>query len=53
MRDDSELILNYEKRIQDLMLTIQKQERDISYKEEEVKSIKHIARDVAEYYFRS
>lgn len=48
MRDDSDLILEYEKRIQDLMLTIQKQERDISYKEEEIKSIKNIARDVAE-----
>lgn len=46
--DDSEMIMHYEKRIGDLMLTLQKQERDILYKDEEIKSIKNIARDVAE-----
>jgi hypothetical protein len=40
--------MDYEKRISDFMLTIQKQERDILYKDEEIKSIKNIARDVAE-----
>lgn len=38
----------YEKRIADMMMTMQKQERDILYKDEELKSIKNIARDVAE-----
>jgi hypothetical protein len=42
------MIMHYEKRIGDLMLTMQKQERDILYKDEEIKSIKNIARDVAE-----
>jgi SMC interacting uncharacterized protein involved in chromosome segregation len=46
--DDSEMIMNYEKRIAEMLMTIQKQERDILYKEEEIKSIKNIARDVAE-----
>lgn len=46
--DDSKMIMHYEKRIGDLMLTMQKQERDILYKDEEIKSIKNIARDVAE-----
>lgn len=46
--DDSEMIMNYETRISDLMLTIQKQERDIAYKEVEFNSIKNIAREVAE-----
>ena len=46
--DDSEMIMHYEKRIGDLMMTMQKQERDILYKDEEIKSIKNIARDVAE-----
>lgn len=46
--DDSEMILTYEKRISELMMTLQKQERDILYKDEEIKSIKNIARDVAE-----
>jgi len=38
----------YEKRIAEMMMTMQKQERDILYKDEELKSIKNIARDVAE-----
>ena len=46
--DDSEMIMNYEKRIADMLMTIQKQERDILYKEEEHKSVKNIARDLAE-----
>ncbi len=46
--DDSELIMSYEKRIAEMLLTIQKQERDILYKDEEIKSVKNIARDVAE-----
>jgi hypothetical protein len=29
-------------------MTIQKQERDIAYKEEEIRSVKNIAREVAE-----
>ena len=39
----------YEKRIDELLLTIQKQERDLVYFEEEVKSIKKIAMEAAEY----
>jgi hypothetical protein len=31
-----------------MLMTIQKQERDILYKDEEIKSIKNIARDLAE-----
>jgi hypothetical protein len=46
--DDSELILGYEKRIQDMMMTLQKQERETLFKDEEIKSIKKIAGDVAE-----
>ena len=46
--DDSEMIMNYEKRIAEMLMTIQKQERDILYKDEEIKSIKNIARDLAE-----
>ena len=42
------MILNYERRIADLLMNIQKQERDLLYKDEEIKSIKNIARDVAE-----
>ena len=45
--DDSEMITNYEKRIAEMLMTIQKQERDILYKNEEIRSIKNIARDVA------
>ena len=40
--------MNYEKRIAEMLMTIQKQERDILYKDEEIKSIKNIARDLAE-----
>lgn len=46
--DDSDLILSYERRLQEMLLTVQKQERDILYKEEEIRSIKNIARDLAE-----
>lgn len=46
--DDSEMIMQYEKRIAEMLMTIQKQERDILYKDEEIKSIKNIARDLAE-----
>jgi hypothetical protein len=46
--DDSEMIMNYEKSIAEMLMTIQKQERDILYKDEEIKSIKNIARDLAE-----
>ena len=38
----------YEKRISEMALTIQKQDRDISYKDEEIRSIKNIAREMAE-----
>lgn len=48
LSDDSNLIMVYEKRIADMMMTMHKQERDILYKDEELKSIKNIARDVAE-----
>ena len=48
LSDDSNLIMVYEKRIAEMMMTMQKQERDILYKDEELKSIKNIARDVAE-----
>lgn len=41
------MIINYEKRIQELMLNMQKLERDLSYKEEEIKNVKNIARDTA------
>jgi hypothetical protein len=43
--------MQYEKKISDLTLEIQKMERDINFKDEELKSIKSIARDVAEYAF--
>jgi hypothetical protein len=46
--DDSEMIMQYEKRIAEMLMTIQKQERDILYKDEENRSIKNIARDLAE-----
>lgn len=46
-RDDSEMIMNYEKRIQEMMMNMQKLERDLSYKEEELKNIKNIARETA------
>ncbi len=46
--DDSEMIMGYEKRIAEMLMQMQKQERDILYKDEEVKSIKNIARDLAE-----
>ena len=42
------MIMMYEKRIADLMMTLQKQERDITFKDQEIKSVKNIARDVAE-----
>ena len=42
------MIMNYEKRIQEMMLNMQKLERDIAYKDEEIKNVKNIARDVAE-----
>ena len=42
------MILAYEKRCSDLMMLIQKQERDIAFKDEEIKSVKNIARDVAQ-----
>ena len=41
------MIMNYEKRIQEYLMNIQKLERDLSYKEEELKNIKNIARDAA------
>ena len=40
--------MSYEKRIAEMLMTMQKQERDILYKDEEIKSIKNIARDLAE-----
>lgn len=48
--DDSlaEMMVSYEKRIAEMLMTIQKQERDILYKDEEIKSVKNIARDLAE-----
>lgn len=48
--DDSlaEMMVSYEKRIAEMLMTIQKQERDILYKDEEIKAIKNIARDLAE-----
>ena len=47
-QDDTEMIMQYEKRIAEMLMTIQKQERDILYKDEEIRSIKNIARDLAE-----
>jgi len=47
-RDDSDMIMNYEKRIQELMMNQLKMERDVAYKDEELKNVKNIARDVAE-----
>jgi len=46
-RDDSDMIMGYEKRIQECLMNIQKLERDLSYKEEELKNVKNIARDAA------
>lgn len=46
-RDDSDMIMGYEKRIQEYLMNIQKLERDLSYKEEELKNMKNIARDAA------
>ena len=48
--DDSlaEMMVSYEKRIAEMLMTIQKQERDILYKDEEIKAVKNIARDLAE-----
>lgn len=46
--DDSELILSYEKRLSENLMTITKMERDLLYKDEEMRSLKNIARDVAE-----
>ena len=34
------MIMNYEKRIQEMMLNMQKLERDIAYKDEEIKNVK-------------
>lgn len=45
--DDSEMIMGYEKRLQEQMMQIQKMERDLLYKDEEIKSIKKIASEVA------
>lgn len=42
------MMVGYEKRIAEMLMTIQKQERDILYKDEEIKAIKNIARDCAE-----
>jgi hypothetical protein len=47
-QDDSEMIMNYEKRLSELMMTVQKQERDIAYKDEEIRAVKNVAREVAE-----
>ena len=44
----TEFIVAYEKRIAEMLMTVQKQERDILYKDEEIKSIKNIARDCAQ-----
>ena len=41
------MIMGYEKRIQECLMNIQKLERDLSYKEEELKNVKNIARDAA------
>ena len=41
------MIINYEKRIQEYLMMIQKFEWDLSYKEEELKNMKNIARDAA------
>ena len=37
----TEFIVAYEKRIAEMLMTVQKQERDILYKDEEIKSIKN------------
>ena len=37
-----------EAKISELTLTVQKQERDIAYKEEEIRQVKNIARECAE-----
>jgi hypothetical protein len=42
------MIMNYEKRLSELMMTVQKQERDIAYKDEEIRAVKNVAREVAE-----
>ena len=48
--DDSlaEMMVGYEKRIAEMLMVSQKLERDLLYKDEEIKSIKNIARDLAE-----
>lgn len=42
------MVMQYEKKISELNMALQKMERDISYKDEEIRSIKNIAREVAE-----
>jgi hypothetical protein len=51
---NQELIKSLEMKISELSLVVNKQERDIAYKDEEIRSLKNIARDVAEYvaFFR-
>lgn len=44
----AEMMVGYEKRIAEMLMTIQKQERDMLYKDEEIKAVKNIARDCAE-----
>jgi hypothetical protein len=45
--DDSEMIMSYEKRIAEMLMSMQKLERESLFKDEEIKSIKNIAREAA------
>ena len=45
---ENDMMISYEKRISELTMQLQKQERDIAYKDEEIRSVKNIAREVAE-----
>lgn len=40
--------MNYEKKISELTLNLQKQERDNSFKDEELRNLRKIAREVVE-----
>lgn len=40
--------MNYEKRVQELTLNMQKLERDNAFKDEEISKLKNITRDVLE-----
>jgi hypothetical protein len=48
MKDDTEMIMGYEKRISEMQLNMQKLERDNAFKDEEITKLRNINRDVLE-----